>query len=78
MVNPPEDKLVRLWDKDFNLVYEWVGNPGRLFTDMHVTVDSPPGTDWRSRRTGRITSWGLRWLTQGSLIVHTEVQENKP
>lgn len=74
----PEDKLVRLWDKNLNLLYEYRGDPNRLLDDMHVTVDVVPGSNWRTRRTARFISWSLYWLNQGSLIVHTEVQENKP
>lgn len=54
--------LVRLWDKDFNLLYQYQGNPEDLFNNMHVTVDyNIQEPNWRQRTSGRIHSATVHW-----------------
>lgn len=53
---------IRLWDKDFNLLYQYEGDVADLFNDMHVTVDTDPHRpNWRTRHSARITATTLNW-----------------
>lgn len=45
--------LVRIWDRDFNLVYSGDGDIGEVIGQLTITVDAVDGTP---RSGGRITS----------------------
>lgn len=49
--------LTRIWDRDLNLIYEGIGDPGEVMGDLLVTVDeSPSEPNWRTRKSSRIES----------------------
>jgi hypothetical protein len=48
------EPLVRLWDRDFNIVYSGEGDIGEVLGQLTVTADHTDGTP---RRGGRIASY---------------------
>jgi hypothetical protein len=50
--------LVRLWDRDFNLLYSCEGDLSDLFDQVTVTIDDPDGSP---RKGGLVESVQVTW-----------------
>lgn len=62
--------IVRLYDKDFNLLYQREGEVEDLCADLTIVVDPDPDeADWRTRQCGRIENIAIGWFKHANLKV---------